>query len=114
MVGKDAFDGVEVVFRHSVRGRQVSKDIVDIMSVVVADEKDGKARETGFHQRIIEPLPVDDGLALVDALPGVGVKVIAHEDDLIKLTLTRFQVRIRLLPERTAVKVRNNKNFHIF
>ena len=84
------------------------------MRVVVADKKDGEAGEIGAHQRIIEPLPIDDGLTLVDTLPGVGVKVIAHEDDLIKLALTRFQVRIRLLPERTAVKVRNNENFHIF
>ena len=47
------------------------------MGVVVADKEDRHTREIGAEERVVEVLPVHDGLALIDVLGGIRIEIIA-------------------------------------
>ena len=74
---EDALDGMEMPDRLTVAGSSACEYLVDIVGVVVADKEDRHTREIGAEERVVEVLPVHDGLALIDVLGGIRIEIIA-------------------------------------
>ena len=74
---EDSLDGMEMPFRLAAAGSSASEDLVEVVRVVVADQEDRLTRQIRAEEYVVEMLPVDDGLALIDAFGGIRIEIIA-------------------------------------